>query len=87
MKTPVLARFVSFLAVVPMLLSAQPLRDRVPLRYWPAPLYWQPDLACPAVTPADPNPLTFIGMTPRRVVDTKVGSGFQVRLGLPRLAG
>jgi hypothetical protein len=31
-------------AVVPMVLTAQVVRDNIPLRHWPAPLYWQPDL-------------------------------------------
>jgi hypothetical protein len=48
-----------------ILLSAQPLRDNVPLRHWPAPLFWQPDHTTAefrplATTSSDPNPLTFI---------------------------
>jgi len=91
MKTPVVARFVSLLAVVPTLLIAQPVRDRVPLRHWPAPLYWQPDHKVAdfgplATTPTDPNPLTFIAMTPCRVVDTR-GNGFSGAFGPPSLVG
>jgi hypothetical protein len=88
MKTLMIARFVSLMAVAPMLLSAQPLRDAVPLRHWPAPLYWQPDLVGLrplATAPTDPNPLTFIGMTPCRVVDTRTGSGFTGAFGPPSL--
>jgi hypothetical protein len=90
MKTLIVTRFVSVLTVAPILLSAQPLRDRVPLRHWPAPLYWQPDLVQPrplATTPTDPNPLTFIAMTPCRVVDTRTGSGFSGAFGAPALIG
>jgi len=87
MKTPV-ARFVSVLTAVPILLGGQVLRDNVPLRHWPAPLYWQPNLADVrplATTPTAPNPLTFIGMTPCRVVDTRAGTGFSVAFGPPSL--
>ena len=60
MKTLVVAPLISFLAAGPTLVTAQPLRDAVPLRHWPAPLYWQPDLARPLTTPTEPNPLTFM---------------------------
>ena len=86
MKTPVEARLAALIAVVPMILSGQMLRDNVPLRRWPAPLYWQPDLAGPAATPADPNALTFIAMTPCRVVDTR-GNGYSGAFGPPSLVG
>jgi hypothetical protein len=49
-------------------------------------MYWQPDLALPAA-PTTPNPLTFIGMTPCRVVDTRAGSGFTGAFGFPSLVG
>ena len=92
MKTSIVARVASVLAIVPTLLSSQPLRDNVPLRHWPAPLYWQPDQALAefrplATTPTTPNPLTFIGMTPCRVVDTRTGSGFTGAFGPPSLTG
>ena len=90
MKTHIVAGFVSLLAVGPMFLNAQPLRDYVPFRHWPAPLYWQPDHTVadfrPRVsTPTDPNPLTFIGMTPCRIVDTQAGTGFSGAFGTPSL--
>lgn len=90
MKMLVVARVVSLMAVAPMLSSGQMLRDNVPVRHWSAPLYWQPDLAGLrplAATPADPNPLTFIAMTPCRVVDTRVGFGFSGAFGPPVLVG
>jgi len=90
MKTPVEARFVALVTVVPMILSGQMLRDNVPLRHWSAPLYWQPyqtlvklaEFRPLASTPAAPNPLTCIAMTPCRVVDTRAGSGFNGAFGL-----
>src|SRR6516225_6881861 len=90
MKTPVATPLISFLAIVPMLLTAQPLRDSVPLRHWPAPLNWQPNLAelhPLAATPTQPSPLTFIAMTPCRVVDTRAGSGFTGAFGPVSLVG
>src|SRR5215469_10682244 len=86
MKTPVATPLI--LAIVPTLVSAQPLRDNVPLRHWPAPLYWQADLAelHPfAAAPMAPDPLTFIAMTPCRLVDTRNGSGFTGPFGPPSL--
>src|SRR5215467_8844652 len=90
MKTPIVAQVVSILTIAPMLLSAQPIRDNVPLRHWSAPLYWQPNLAelhPLAATPTQPNPLTFVAMTPCRVVDTRAGSGFTGAFGPPSLTG
>jgi Chaperone of endosialidase len=90
MKMSILTRIVSVLAVAATLLNAQPLRDPVPLRHWSAPLYWQPDLVQPrplVTTPTDPNPLTFVAMTPCRVVDTRTGSGFTGAFGPPSLVG
>jgi hypothetical protein len=90
MKMSTLTRIVSVLAVAATLVSAQPHRDNVPLRHWSAPLYWQPDLVQPrplATTPSDPAPLTFIAMTPCRVVDTRAGSGFSGAFGSPSLVG
>lgn len=90
MKTPVISRSVSCLAVVPMLLSAQPLRDNVPLRHWPAPLYWQADHTVAEFRPLTttttaPNLFTFIAMTPCRVVDTRAAQGFSGAFGPPSL--
>jgi hypothetical protein len=89
MTTPLITRIASVFAAVPIL-SAQPLLDKVPLRHWPAPLYWQPGLAALgplATAPSDPNPLTFIAMTPCRVVDTRTGFGFSGAFGPPSLVG
>ena len=92
MKTSVVLHIASVLAVVPTLLSAQTLRESVPLRHWPAPLFWQPDhtvaeLRPLAAAPTNPNPLTFIAMTPCRLVDTRAGSGFSGPFGTPALVG
>src|SRR5215469_16064048 len=90
MKTPWQAHIAAVLTGVPMLLNAQAVRDTVPIRHWPAPLYWQPDLADlhPLTsTPTAPAPLTFIAMTPCRVVDTRAGSGFSGAFGPPSLVG
>src|SRR5215469_4557599 len=90
MKTPLPTGITSVLAIAPMLLSAQAVRDNIPLRHWPAPIYWQPDLADLhplAATPTQPTPLTFIAMTPCRVVDTGAGSGFSGAFGSPSLVG
>jgi hypothetical protein len=96
MKTPNVAQCVSVLAVVPMLLCAQPLRDAVPLRHWAAPLYWQPSkLEADALalrpeaetTPLPVTPLVFLGITPCRAVDTRADQGFSGADGPPSLIG
>jgi endosialidase-like protein len=82
-------------------LIAQQQRDAVPLRPWPAPLYWQPTdaenqaaattlniFANTGVADTRPaNSLVFVGMTPCRVVDTRTGSGFTGAFGTPNLVG
>ena len=35
-------RAIVFICAAPAALLAQPPRDVAPLKYWPAPLYWQP---------------------------------------------
>jgi len=81
--------------------AGQAPRDVAPLKYWPAPLYWQPGQsqtpirpeaaavaqagALPAQTPA--NSLVFVGMTPCRIADTRSGFGFSGAFGPPSLAG
>jgi endosialidase-like protein len=82
------------LFVIPFTVLAQAPLD-VPLRPWPAPLFWQPAPAenrlfaaadqVNATTPA--NSLVFVGMTPCRLVDTRNGSGFTSLFGPPNLAG
>jgi hypothetical protein len=94
-------RIASLLVILPMLLSAQlgPQRDRVALKHWSAPLYWQPTPAsteeravapAPNATglPANANPLVFVAMPPCRVVDTRTSSqGFTGAFGPPSLIG
>jgi hypothetical protein len=93
-------RTVSFLFLLPMTLFAQT-GDIAPLRPWPAPLYWQPSATenralaeaqkleafdtIAATTPA--NALIFVAMTPCRIVDTRIGSGFTGAFGEPSLIG
>jgi hypothetical protein len=75
-------RAVSLLAVLPLILSAQSARDNViPLKNWDTPLYWHPSPTersaakpVPQLQPVDDvplTPLTFVGMTPCRLVDTR----------------
>jgi trimeric autotransporter adhesin len=97
-----LTRTITFgtLFLIPLTVLAQVQNDAVPLRPWPAPLYWQPTqaenqiAAMPATfgnavaedtRPA--NSLVFVGMTPCRVVDTRTGSGFAGAFGPPSLVG
>jgi len=85
------------LALVALALDAQRIRerDRVPLKHWAAPLYWQPSqretegvvLGPEATTQLPTTPLLFVGMTPCRVVDTRTGFGFSGAFGPPSLAG
>src|SRR5262245_46567792 len=94
------ARVFLFLTVLPLTGMAQLQRDLVPLKPWPAPLFWQPTEAdgpmtaarlhvaedqIQATTPA--NSLVFVGMTPCRVLDTRNGSGFTGPFGPPSLVG
>jgi hypothetical protein len=83
-----------FLIILPMISSAQVQRDMVPLKPWPAPLYWQPagsenpvSAATKAAADALPTTLVFVGMTPCRVVDTRNGSGFTGFFGPPSIVG
>src|SRR5580704_3656556 len=84
MKTQTFGRIVSLLVVIPMALTAQvaTVRDEVPLKNWPTPLYWHPTHAeREAVAAASPklqfpvalstDALTFVAMTPCRVADTR----------------
>ena len=70
------------LAFLPMALTAQELRDMVPLRNWSNPLYYQPKVereltSTPAPelqfspTAVSTNALTFVAVTPCRLVDTR----------------
>src|SRR5262249_13538852 len=82
-----------------IILTAQIQRDIVPLKPWPAPLFWQPSQAESPVFASKPdadnfsgatipaNALVFVGMTPCRVVDTRSTSGFTGAFGPPNLAG
>jgi hypothetical protein len=76
--------------------------DVAVLRNWAAPLYWQPTDAetratyptasaksrdtAAAVVPIGSNALVFVAMTPCRVVDTRLASGFTGSFGPPSLA-
>jgi hypothetical protein len=93
-------RLISLFAVLPLLLSAQPIRQRgpVPLKHWAAPLYWQAAPAKPSEgasavqpnatgSPAVPSPLVFVAMPPCRIVDTRASSGFSGAFGPPSLVG
>lgn len=79
------------LAALPAALNAQSLRPRdpVPLRNWPAPLYWQagttPSERASATLPANATPLVFVAMTPCRVADTRTSQGFAAPFGAPSL--
>jgi len=88
-------RSLVFLFLFSAAMSAQPREDIAKLKYWSAPLYWQPSIeeraraakaeAVPlAETPV--NSLVFVGMTPCRLVDTRAGSGFPTGFGPPSLA-
>jgi endosialidase-like protein len=97
MKMHACARVIFLLTLVPAIAAAQLQRDVAQLKSWPAPLFWQPgtgdsavanpaaDIAPQAQTPA--NSLVFVGMTPCRVVDTRVGQGFTGGFGPPSLVG
>ena len=95
---------VFLLITVPVIVTAQMQSNAVPLKNWPAPLYWQPtraeqqaavkpdrfsalssDATALSTTPA--GSLVFVAMTPCRIVDTRVGSGFPGAFGLPNLVG
>jgi len=92
-------RSACLLVLLPVVLAAQAPRDVAPLKYWSAPLYWQPAESLisarpgafaqavnqPAQSPA--NSLVFVGMTPCRVADTRSGFGFSGPFGPPSLAG
>jgi hypothetical protein len=86
-----LARTVSLVAVIPMILTAQMRRspDPVALKYWAAPLYWQPRSAEATVSlPANANPLVFVAMTPCRIADTRASQNFPAPFGpSPLVAG
>jgi hypothetical protein len=70
----------------------------IPIRNWPAPLYWQPPLSEEekAAKAAEPEPrlagpitppLVFVGLTPCRVMDTRVGQGQTGAFGPPTMSG
>jgi Chaperone of endosialidase len=88
MKSSKVFRALFFVAAMPVMLTSQVRRnpDAVALRYWPAPLYWQPQAAQAANLPAGANPLVFVGMTPCRIADTRASQGFPSPFGAPSLA-
>ena len=68
-------RPVSLLALVPLALSAEVARpESVPLKHWSAPLYYQ--AVHTDVDAVSTAPLTFVGITPCRLADTRPGSGY-----------
>src|ERR1700733_3795254 len=83
-------RAVSLLVFLPIMLAAQRAEENVvPLKNWSTPLYWHPNQAeqQAAAKPSpqlqfstntiSPNALTFIAITPCRLVDTRgAGGGF-----------
>jgi hypothetical protein len=90
-----------YVLLLPLAMVAQTSRDVAPLKYWPAPLYWQPTAeerslaAKPEISgnAADATPLAqtpvnslvFVGMTPCRLVDTRSAAGFTGAFGPPSL--
>lgn len=85
-------RALLLLLLIPVALGARVVRDEAPLKNWQAPLYWQPTEAENPNGKKDPtsarmSPLVFVGITPCRVVDTRLGQGFTGPLGPPSLAG
>jgi hypothetical protein len=103
MKTQRLYCAVTLLVLVPMALTAQALQEReIPLKPWPAPLYFQhthsgnpskageADVSGPSSerqATIPVNALAFVAITPCRVVDTRAGFGFTGAFGPPTLAG
>jgi hypothetical protein len=82
------------LLLIPFTLFAQT-SDNIPLRSWPAPLFWQPSIAenklslsgtvTESAADALPaNSLVFVAMTPCRVIDTRNPNG---TFGGPALTG
>ncbi len=73
----------SLLVFLPVVLSGQSARDNVvPLKNWAAPLYWQPNQVEREAVPqlqfsanaVSTNALTFVAITPCRLVDTRGGA-------------
>lgn len=77
------SRAVTLLALLPMMLGAQRAQDNaVPLKNWASPLYWHSNPAesqargsllpqGPIASPPEPSFLTFVAITPCRLVDTR----------------
>jgi hypothetical protein len=77
------SRAITLLALLPLMLTAQKAHESVvPLKNWASPLYWQPNQAESVAAakalrkddgPPAPVPtfLTFVAMTPCRLVDTR----------------
>ena len=89
---------VAGIVLVPFVLNSQSVRDAVPIKNWPAPVYWSPSLAerlsstrisraADIAVPTASAPLTFVAMTPCRVVDTRSIFGFPAPFGAPSLVG
>ena len=96
---PIKTLLVSFL--LGAMLAAQATRNlNIPLKNWPAPLYWQASQAGTEVAIGPPraelkgpsqlaatttSPLVFVAMTPCRVVDTRGSQMFPSPFGTPSL--
>ena len=95
-------RTLSLFLLTPLSVFSQTPQDAAPLKYWPAPLYWQPTRTESAIAarpdisgsteanaPATSpaNSLVFVGMTPCRLADTRTGFGFTGAFGPPGLTG
>ena len=90
---------VSLLVALPLILSAQSARDPVvPLKNWDTPLYWHPNPTersagakpVPQALPdaLSPDALTFVAMTPCRLVDTRsAAQGFDGSIPFSGLPG
>lgn len=91
-----------FATILASVAWAQVGSDPVPLKNWPAPLYWVPtgaeataldgggkkqsERSATAASPIGTNALVFVPMTPCRVVDTRPGLGFTGAYGPPSLS-
>lgn len=86
MRTLLCGRLFAVSGLLPLVLAAQPGRERpVPLKQWTAPLFFQ--RAHPeANTAAATTPLTFVATPPCRLADTRAGSGYPALGSLPLVA-
>ena len=99
MKSLIVLRRIFVFASLPLPVVAQAAASHeIPLKNWPAPLYWQPtkaemhdpvlqgDATLSPLASLPTSTLVFVGITPCRVVDTRVAS-FGTSFGPPSLVG